>query len=129
MPNEACGVLTCSHSSEMINQRQNGILSVDQIYPISNTAEHANQNFRFDPNDWITILYRIQKNRQSLVGIYHSHPSTNPLPSLADLEGMQYVPAVSYWIVSFPHLEQPDVQPYWYNRKTFTPLMLAKIGV
>ena len=90
---------------------------------------NANRAFIFDPREWVQSLLTIQKNRQSLVGFYHSHPTTAPEPSHADREGMKYAPAASYWIVSLADTEHPVVQPYWFNGNAFIPLMSAQISV
>jgi proteasome lid subunit RPN8/RPN11 len=127
LPNEACGILACDDNEQPANHA--GILRVDRIYPIRNAALNANRAFIFDPREWVQNLLTIQKNRQSLVGFYHSHPTTAPKPSHADCEGMKYAPAASYWIVSLADTEHPVVQPYWFNGNAFIPLMSAQISV
>ncbi|MFC5653428.1 M67 family metallopeptidase [Paenibacillus solisilvae] len=125
LPNEACGILACSQQPIA----PDGLLRIDRIFPIRNASSSSKQTFTFDPKEWVQALLSIQKNRQSLVGFYHSHPTTAPVPSLADLEGMKYAPAASYWIVSLADSQHPVVQPYWFNGTAFIPLMFAQISV
>lgn len=139
-PNEACGVLAYTeqhthliypgNNSEHTSQ---GIsfVQVNTIYPIRNIAADSARCFQFHPQDWINTYYAIQKNRQSLVGFYHSHPRSLPIPSAADYSGMQYSTAASYWIVSLKNPHIPAVQPYLFNQdsSSFEPLMLAEVSI
>lgn len=141
LPNEACGVLAYSGDGAaditgMPKEDHNAASSasaikVDIVYPIRNMASHSARAFHFHPKDWIDAYYAIQKNRQSLVGFYHSHPASLPAPSTADYSGMQYSTIASYWIVSFVNPESPVIQPYRFHADSsrFEPLMLAQIGV
>ncbi|CAH1204472.1 hypothetical protein PAECIP111893_02259 [Paenibacillus plantiphilus] len=139
-PNEACGVLAYAeqhahhinpgNNSEHTSQG-NSIVQVNTIYPIRNAAADSARCFLFHPQDWISTYYAIQKNRQSLVGFYHSHPGSLPIPSAADYTGIQYSTAASYWIISLNNPHIPVVQPYLFNQDTssFEPLVLAQVSI
>ncbi|MFC4778596.1 Mov34/MPN/PAD-1 family protein [Paenibacillus sp. GCM10023252] len=120
-PDEACGVL--------VQDARNGPLITDVI-PIQNASPHRQRHFSFDPAEWIEVYYRIQKNRQTIVGMYHSHPATAAKPSPADLRGALPMDGCSYWIVSLTELNNPSLSCYQIStRNGLIPLMLAKIRV
>ncbi|GGD55140.1 hypothetical protein GCM10010911_11000 [Paenibacillus nasutitermitis] len=123
-PEEACGVLAGDLPGPAANQAD-GVVRVTAVYPIRNTASDTAAAFSFHPQDWINTLYRIQKNRQSLVGIYHSHPVQPAFPSEADHQGMQFGSAASYWIISLADRACPVIQPYRWENRAFHPLVLA----
>ncbi|QHT62009.1 hypothetical protein GXP70_19835 [Paenibacillus lycopersici] len=123
LPYEACGVLSGSCHGEL--------LRISGVHPIRNASPIPAKAFAFDPADWIRVLYGMQKNRQSLVGFFHSHPASPPVPSPADRDGLPPVDGgTSYWIVAPRHSELgAALQPYWLQDGTFHPLMLAQISV
>ncbi|MFC3255672.1 Mov34/MPN/PAD-1 family protein [Paenibacillus sepulcri] len=123
-PHEACGVLTGS-IREPLQGTSDGIVRVNAVHPIRNAAGEPLSTFSFDPHEWVRTMYRIQKNRQSLVGFYHSHPASPPLPSDADLRGLQHGKAASYWIVSLAEQTCPVISAFGVNGISLYPLMLA----
>ncbi|QHW34232.1 M67 family metallopeptidase [Paenibacillus rhizovicinus] len=138
LPDEACGVL--SGSFIVVDQEDSRgdaasiaaeSLMIAGVHPVRNTAANPASRFAFDPADWVRVLYDMQRNRQSLVGFYHSHPASLPVPSPADREGLPGQNAgTSYWIVAPHHPTRGTiVQPYWLQDETFSPLMLAQISI
>ncbi|MCQ6560929.1 M67 family metallopeptidase [Paenibacillus mendelii] len=125
LPYEACGVLA-AHDAGV---KSPGIVRINAVYPIRNAAQDQEHVFSFEPQDWIAACYAIQKNRQSLVGFYHSHPGTPPLPSTADAIGIRHAAAMTYWIVSLANPKQPDVQPYQVSGSSFIPLMFTQVSI
>ncbi|MBM7563706.1 Mov34/MPN/PAD-1 family protein [Paenibacillus sacheonensis] len=135
LPHEACGVL----SGAYVDVNESGaslptarFLRVTSVHAVRNAALRPEKQFSFDPADWIRAHYDMQKNRQTLVGFFHSHPASLPVPSIADQAGL---PAdgsgISYWIVS-PQLDDGRrllIQPYWLQGSRLSPLMLAQISV
>jgi len=66
---------------------------------IRNVSADPERSFAFDPEEWISAYYRIQKNQRVVVGFIHSHPNGSPEPSDPDLRGS--LPWGTYWIVGF----------------------------
>ncbi|WP_308634672.1 Mov34/MPN/PAD-1 family protein [Paenibacillus silvisoli] len=124
LPNEACGILASDAASPASPSKH----TVTAIYPIQNRSSSPRSRFDFEPAAWIEACYSMQKNRQSLVGYFHSHPSSLPLPSPSDLRGL-HASSTTYWIVSLLQPNSPIIQPYWVEGGTFTPLMLTQISV
>ncbi|MBQ4898651.1 Mov34/MPN/PAD-1 family protein [Paenibacillus sp. Marseille-P2973] len=76
-PDEACGALFGRLSPEVI--------TVDSYMPLTNMAENPRHTFTFDPAEWVRCCYT-----SGLIGIFHSHPTSPPLPSISDMEGLQH---------------------------------------
>ncbi|SDW53675.1 Mov34/MPN/PAD-1 family protein [Paenibacillus sp. CF384] len=127
LPEEACGILT---GTGTIRRAQPPNVTVTGIQAIRNRSQQPHNRFAFDPKEWIQAYYSMQKNRQSLVGYFHSHPSTMPIPSTADWNGLHAAAhGINYWIVSLQQADKPLIQPYWAENGRFTPLMLTKISI
>lgn len=128
MPYEACGILISSHSHPSDPNGgigTSGSLIIDIVIPVRNTHINPTQSFSFDPAEWTRIYFEIQKNRQSLVGLFHSHPKTDAIPSTSDLAGFLPASNLSYWIISLKNPSNPDVQPYFREGNIFVPLQLV----
>ncbi len=76
-PQEACGALFGSLEQEVVQ--------VNGYAPLSNIAANPLHAFVFDPAEWVRCCYN-----SDLVGIFHTHPTSPPCPSLSDMEGLQY---------------------------------------
>ncbi|GKU79777.1 Mov34/MPN/PAD-1 family protein [Paenibacillus sp. L3-i20] len=115
LPFEACGVVARSEHGD----------AADIILPIRNVHSSPSNSFKFDPEEWTNVFFAIQRNRQTLVGIYHSHPQSAPDPSLRDYSG--FVPAsdLSYWIVSLNSELHPLVKTYMKTTDSFKPIPLV----
>ncbi|WP_051250755.1 M67 family metallopeptidase [Paenibacillus harenae] len=122
-PQEACGILASCQtpdSSDAVHP-----LVIDTVIPIRNAHTSPGNAFSFDPAEWTRAYYDMQKNRQSLVGLFHSHPRTKALPSTSDADGFMPASSLSYWIVSLQDEENPQVQPYVREHGAFIPLVLV----
>ena len=81
-----------------------GLISRDsrglrRCYPVSNQAGDRKRFFALDPKAQIDAMRAMREHGEELAAIYHSHPDSPPLPSLADVEQHEY-PAVLYLIIS-----------------------------
>ncbi|MDQ8736235.1 M67 family metallopeptidase [Paenibacillus sp. LHD-38] len=120
-PMEACGILVSSRESM---QSENPTI-IDTIIPITNKHIDPTHSFTFDPAEWTAAYFEMQKNRQTLVGLFHSHPRTEAIPSSSDSEGFLPASELSYWIVSLRNIETPHVQPYRRTEGAFIPMQLV----
>lgn len=121
-PLEACGIVASSFAYSAAAGRPPVI---DTIIPIKNTHVNPTYAFAFDPAEWTAAYFEMQTNRQSLVGLFHSHPRTDAIPSSSDTEGFLPASGLSYWIVSLRNLDAPHVQPYRRTQGAFVPLQLV----
>ncbi|WP_082360662.1 Mov34/MPN/PAD-1 family protein [Bacillus sp. FJAT-28004] len=122
-PLEACGIMASSHSSDSISADRKDVV-IDIVIPIKNIHDDPMHSFSFDPAEWTNAYYAMQKNRQTLVGLFHSHPRTKAIPSSSDSNGFLPASELSYWIVSLLNNEAPDVKPYRRSEGSFIPLQL-----
>lgn len=116
LPREACGILT--------GERDIG--KIVDVTAIANVHTSPATAFAFAPDDWVKAYYRMQKSRQSLLGFFHSHPTSHPHPSTADGLGLHSDDLLlSYWIISLQQPLQPEIQAYCYMNGCFQPLQWA----
>jgi len=102
-PMEACGLLiTSSCDTPSV---------IDIIHPIANVHPQPHSAFAFDPSDWISAMYQIEQRQQLLIGYYHSHPRSLPIPSSADSTGMLPQIGAITLIVSLC-TDEPDFRAY-----------------
>lgn len=89
-----------------------------QCYPVDNVATAPQQQFQLDPQQQIAALRQMREQGQTLFAIYHSHPSTPAIPSLADSEQMQY-PDALYLIISLHTTGTLQLRAYRFNDHRF----------
>jgi proteasome lid subunit RPN8/RPN11 len=90
-PQEACGVLLGAAAA--------GGMCIDSYVPIRNVAPDPLHSFVPEPGEWIRALYR----EPAPVGLFHSHPHSAPLPSLADLDGLSALgPEFKVYLIGSP---------------------------
>jgi len=84
-----------------------------------NLATDANR-FLIDPKDHIDARREARARHLEIVGFYHSHPRSAPVPSPTDLAEASY-PDHLYLIVGLAG-EQPDARLYRLEAGGFTEL-------
>lgn len=70
-----------------------------EIHPVTNIAAEPACRFEMEPAGQIAAIKAMRKNGETMLAIYHSHPSAPPEPSILDLEGLGY-PDALYLIIS-----------------------------
>lgn len=90
LPNEACGVI--------FGRTHDFTTEAEGFAVVRNTARRPAEAFSFDPDDWVSTFCEAQRNRRSIVGLFHSHPEGSPIPSAEDTLG--WLPWGTYWIVA-----------------------------
>jgi len=98
LPDEACGILS----------GKEGVVS--DVYPMTN-ADKSSQTYFMDPKEQLRVMKKIRERGQELIGIYHSHPETEAVPSKHDV-ALAYYPDASYIIVSFKDKEKPRMRSF-----------------
>lgn len=86
-PQECCGVLA----------GQSG--DVREIIPIKNVSPTPKVAFEMSPHELAQALTGLERRGLTLVGFYHSHPQTAPIPSGRDIAESHY-PDAAYVIIS-----------------------------
>jgi len=88
---EACGLLSGRHGC------------AETLWRMENT-EKSPVAFAMDSRHILKVLQKMALKGESLVGIYHSHPTAPPLPSREDIAYAHY-PEAAYLIVSLSSRE------------------------
>lgn len=70
-----------------------------ECYPIENVATDASVLFALNASEQLAAFKSMKQKGQSLFAIYHSHPSSPPIPSQLDIEEANYSDAL-YLIIS-----------------------------
>lgn len=89
-PDEACGIIGG------VGERAH------QIVPIPNRATNPRHHFYLDEKAFTEALFDFQRKGLSLIGIYHSHPKGEPIPSPVDIRQAAY-PDTAYIVVGLKH--------------------------
>ncbi|MNI29580.1 hypothetical protein D3C73_834000 [compost metagenome] len=93
-PREACGLLLGAAAA--------GGMLISGYAPMSNVAPDPLHAFVPDPREWVKALY----STPSPIGLFHSHPSTPPWPSAADLQGLSALgPEFKVYMIGSPGAE------------------------
>ena len=74
---------------------------VEAIYPVANVAERREASYEMAPAEMWAARRRAAASGLDVLGFYHSHPRTTPVPSSYDIERAYYPDAV-YLIVGPP---------------------------
>ncbi|MDE2950252.1 MAG: M67 family metallopeptidase [Chloroflexota bacterium] len=75
VPNEACGLIAGDGKT------------IQSAIPLANVASSKRSSFSFEPNEQLGALKRLDAEDLVWMGVYHSHPNSAAIPSIADLEG------------------------------------------
>ena len=93
-PLECCGLLSGSGET------------IDQARQTSNQSRNS-QQFSVPAEELFAFFKELRQTGRRHLGIYHSHPRSESLPSARD-EAECHYPEVSYWIISLKE-EEPDI--------------------
>lgn len=88
VPRECCGLLI-----------GNGV-AIERSVRGRNTAEEPTRRFLIDPADHFAAIRSARADALEVVGAYHSHPSTEPVPSQTDIAEANHGADFVYVIVS-----------------------------
>lgn len=116
LPNEACGVL--------LGSRQNpAAIRINKAVPMTNISPRPMQTFEIDPLELLPYV-KPETGDSSMVGFFHTHSSTDPVPSSKDLK-TEWHTAPTHWIISYADPHRPQARCYQYMRSLrgieFTP--------
>ena len=94
----------CAHARECAPSECCGLLGgggnrAANVYPLRNVAPRPEVAYEAAPEELFEAQRSIRARRQTLVGVYHSHPrSADPRPSERDVR-LAYYPAAVHLIV------------------------------
>lgn len=90
LPRETCGLIG--------GLRQASIDQAVEIIPAPNAAHDPERAYRMDERALAAALISLEKRGLTLVGIYHSHPQGDTVPSRQDIHEAAY-PDTAYLII------------------------------
>jgi proteasome lid subunit RPN8/RPN11 len=108
-PLECCGLL-----AGVI--RDDGIGEVRLRYPLLNAAASPVE-FESEPQSHFSADRDIRRQGWEVLAVYHSHPTSGPLPSRKDLERSWSADVVNF-IVSLA-TSPPTVRGWWLKKETY----------
>ena len=109
-PNECCGLLAGSVDSK-------GVAQVSRLYPLTNAAASPVE-YVSAAKDMFAAVRDMQRCGIDIVAVYHSHPSTDAVPSQLDLE-RNYSPDVINLIISLKS-GNPLMCGWWLTAQSMT---------
>ncbi|MFC7202359.1 desampylase [Haloferax namakaokahaiae] len=108
-PAEVCGILAGTGNT------------LSRILPVSNVADEPRVAYELDPQETLTKIESVEESGDSVLGFYHSHPESAPVPSATDREQASW-PGYVYLICS------PDgrMNAYEWTADVFEPLEISR---
>lgn len=89
---------------------------VTSVYPLTNDF-HSPTEFLANPKELFDAIRSMRKKNEDFIGIYHSHPSSDPEPSPTDAE-RNFYPGKFYLILSLKN-GQPQARCFVMSKDQF----------
>ncbi len=109
-PNEVCGLLAGEQ------------FQISSAIPIRNIAGNPSTHYKLDPSNQIKALKHIDGLGLEWLGVYHSHPKSQPIPSPTDIDDNRHTNLI-HIIVSLKDT-QPKLKAWQINNADVTPIDL-----
>lgn len=115
LPNESCGyVLGPNGDTAAENYRMTNI-------------DHSPEHFSFDPREQFAAVKSARKQGKTIVGNWHSHPSSPSRPSQEDIR-LAYDPSIAYFILSLAE-EEPVLNAFHVENGQVTKLNIEIVTI
>lgn len=108
LPNECCGLLA--------GKRDGDALKVEACYPLVNEKASPTE-YLSEPKSMLNADREMRRLGQDILAIYHSHPTSEPIPSKTDRE-RNWIPDVVHLIIGLAGPE-PSVRGWWLSATSF----------
>ncbi|MCJ8010380.1 Mov34/MPN/PAD-1 family protein [Paenibacillus sp. KQZ6P-2] len=104
LPYEVCGILRGSATARCMRS--------ETFVPMRNAAPDPLHRFILHPEDWTRECLQ----GDGLIGLFHSHPHSDPVPSAQDLQQLPlFAGMLSVYLIGSPGSEDHNVQLNGYN--------------
>jgi proteasome lid subunit RPN8/RPN11 len=110
LPNECCGLLA--------GRVDSGVGQVAMRYPLVNETASPRE-YNAEAKSLIAAHKDMRTRGIMELGIYHSHPASDPVPSKTDLERNYYGLDVVFLIIGLKN-PQPHVRGWWLTETDFS---------
>ena len=117
LPNECCGLLA--------GRVEGGVGVVTTRFGVGNdlaspTAYHTN------PRDLLAAFRAMREGKLELLAVYHSHPTSEAVPSRRDVAENTYGDTVAHLIVGLAHAT-PDLTAWWIAEEGYREAEWARV--
>ncbi len=109
-PNEGCGLLEGAITDSAVE--------VMQVLICTNVHEEPRHRYTIDPEAFLRAEHAARDRGQSIVGVWHSHPNGEPVPSATDLA--EAWPGWSYLIAGVTNGAMTALRCWWLTEDSFT---------
>jgi proteasome lid subunit RPN8/RPN11 len=109
VPNECCGLLG--------GLVADGVALASVCLPIANDLADPTR-YLTNARDLFDAFRSLRADRLELLAVYHSHPTSPPVPSQRDVEENTYGETVVHLIVGLAGSE-PEVRAWWLKESAF----------
>jgi proteasome lid subunit RPN8/RPN11 len=109
LPNECCGLLGGTRDGDRVRATQR--------YPLVNAAANP-VRYEADPRGLLHAFRDMRERQIEHLAIYHSHPTSDPVPSRTDL-AQAFYPGVVYLIISLKS-DPPTVRGWWLSETDYS---------
>jgi proteasome lid subunit RPN8/RPN11 len=113
LPNECCGVVSGQWS---VVSGQASVVRAERCYPLVNELASPTE-YLSEPRSMFRAVKDMRVHGTEIVAVYHSHPTSEPVPSQKDLE-RRYSSAVVHFIISLKD-PQPLMRGWWLAEEQF----------
>jgi proteasome lid subunit RPN8/RPN11 len=113
LPNECCGLLAGNIHAEAAGVP---LAIAEQRYPLINEAASPTE-YLSEPNSMFQAVRDMRLSGTEILAIYHSHPSSEPIPSKRDL-AQSYAGDVANLIISLAG-SRPIMAAWWLTSDGF----------
>jgi proteasome lid subunit RPN8/RPN11 len=107
LPNECCGLL----AGHLQNTERTSVGRVLRRFPLVNAAASPRE-FDSEPCSMLAAHKEMRKENLEILAIYHSHPTSPPVPSRTDLQRNNHGDSVVNLIVSL-ETDVPEIRAWW----------------
>ena len=97
LPNEACGLFSGTA----------GRTTVDAFHPMANAAV-SREIYLFEPKEHRDVERAVDEAGRAVLGVMHSHPSTEAYPSRTDVDEASRFDPLGIWFFVIVTLKDPD---------------------
>lgn len=112
LPNECCGLL----AGKIHAATQTAVAQVMGCYPLVNELASPVE-YLSEPRSMFEAIRNIDRKGLDIVAVYHSHPTSDPVPSRTDRE-RNYSPQVMNLIISLKD-GQPRMAAWWLTADNY----------
>jgi proteasome lid subunit RPN8/RPN11 len=124
LPNECCGLL----AGRLVQPDPSSIVvgRVERWFPMTNSTAGPKQ-YAIDPAELAAAMREMRRNGTQELAFYHSHPTSESVPSKTDLAENGYEDSVIHLIVSLES-DPPVMRGWWLREDSFSEAEFSLTG-